>query len=166
MIEEVYENKYVKIIENNGIIQIENKLGGSVLLPITRDRKVILLEIYRRNVESISLEAPRGFCEVNESSVEAAKREAYEECHCKCEKFISLGSIYPDSGLQKSEIDIYLGLNAEVLDSYVQSEEQIKKVRMLDYDEAYEMAIKGKIKDSYTIAAIMRSKDIMHHSDN
>lgn len=153
----VYKNKYVNIIENNEIIQVENIYGGSVILPITEEKNLILLEIYRSTINEISLEAPRGFCEDGETNTDTAIRELYEELHCSCEKFISLGYIYPDTGLLKSKVHLYLGINAKLSDNYIQSEEGIKKSKILSFEEACHMAMDGEINDSFTISAILRS---------
>lgn len=157
----VYKNKYINIINCNGIIQIENIFGGSVILPITEDNKVILIEIFREPIGKILIEAHRGFSEEGENSLQTAKRELYEELHCSCEKFISLGYVYPDTGLLKSKVNIYLALNAKILDDYVQIDEKIKRLRKISFKEAYDMAINGKINDTFTIAAILRSINIL-----
>lgn len=153
----VYKNKYIYITEENEIVQVENLLGGSVILPLTEDNNLILMEIYRKAINHISIEAPRGFAEKGETNLETAERELYEELHCKCEKFIFLGYVYPDSGLQKAKINLYLGIDAKLKDDYIQSDEGIKKIKIYPFKEAYDMAIDGSICDSFTLAGILRS---------
>lgn len=153
----VYKNKYINIIEENEIVQVENILGGSVILPLTESKNVILMEIYRKAINNISIEAPRGFSEEKENSLQTAERELYEELHCKCEKYIFLGYLYPDTGLQKARIHLYLGINAKLEDDYIQLNEGIKKVKVMPFVEAYDMAINGDICDAFTIAAIFRT---------
>lgn len=153
----VYKNKYISIVEDNEIVQVENIFGGSVILPLTENNNLILMEIYRKTINDISIEAPRGFSEEGENSLQTAERELYEELHCKCDKFISLGYIYPDTGLQKARIYLYLGINAKFKDEYVQLDEGVKKVKILSFKEAYNMAINGEICDAFTLAIIFRS---------
>jgi ADP-ribose pyrophosphatase len=153
----VYKNRYISITEDEEIVQVENILGGSVILPLTKDNSLILIEIYRKTINRISIEAPRGFSEEGETNLQTAERELYEELHCSCEKIIPLGYVYPDTGLQKAKIYLYLGVNAKLQDDYIQFEEGIKKIKILPFNEVYHMATNGDINDSFTLAAILRS---------
>lgn len=87
-----------------------------------------MIEIYRKSIDSISIEIPRGFSEEGEQGRETAKRELYEELHYVCNKLIDIGYIYPDSGLQNAKVNLYLAFDVKFTDSYVQSEENIKKI--------------------------------------
>ena len=153
----VYKNRYINITEDNEIVLVENILGGSVILPLTESNDLILIEIYRKAINNMSLEAPRGFSEEGETSLQTAERELYEELHCTCDKFIFLGYLYPDTGLQKAKIHLYLGMNARIQDDYTQLDEGINKVKILSFKEAYNMAMNGEICDAFTVAAIFRS---------
>jgi len=153
----IYKNKYISITEDNEIVQVENILGGSVILPLTKDNSLILMEIYRKAIESVSIEVPRGFSEDGETNLQTAERELYEELHCSCEKIIPLGYVYPDTGLQSSKIYLFLGVNAKLHDNYIQFEEGIKKIKIIPFKEVYDMAINGDISDSFTLATILRS---------
>lgn len=153
----IYSNKYLKITEENEIIEVDNVMGGSVILPLTKQNEVVLIKTFRKTMGDFSIEVPRGFSENSESSTDTAIRELYEEIHYRCEKVISLGCIYPDTGLQTSKIQMYLGLNSEPVDKYVQTAEGIKEIIVIPFKESYKMALEGEINDSFTIAAILRS---------
>lgn len=152
----VYQNSYFNVNVHNEILSIENKRGGAAILPITPDHKVILLEVYRKPVGAISFEIPRGFSEPGEKPEETAQREMQEEISCRCVSVKPLGSMYVDSGLMDSEIYLYAGMGTEINKKKVQEEEGIRKARLFNADEVWQMAMSGRIKDSFTLAAVFR----------
>lgn len=157
----IYENNFFQVIlRNNEVLSLKNLKGGAVILPVTKEKQVILMKIFRKPINTYSLEAPRGFKEVDEDSIETAKREMNEEISCVSNKIIFLGSMYPDSGLMDSKVDIYLGVDCVLKKDKLQSEEGIRKIELIDYKIAYEKAIEGEIMDSYTLVALLRSKKL------
>lgn len=155
----IYANDYYQVfLDNRDILSLKNLKNGAAILPMTKNKKVILMEIFRKPVNEYSLEVPRGFKEEKEDSIETAKRELYEEITCECKEILSLGSMYPDSGFIDSKIDLYLGFGANLIGNKLQEEEGIHKLKLVDYDKAIHMAIEGEILDSYTLAALLRSQ--------
>ncbi|WP_017413601.1 NUDIX hydrolase [Clostridium tunisiense] len=157
----IFENNYFKIFLYNNIVSIENLKGGAAILPVTKDKKVILLNIYRRAINQYSLEIPRGFSEDGEEPINNAKREMQEEISCVSENIIPLGYMHVDSGLMNSKVNLFLGLDTIIENSMVQEEEGIKNIVLYDFDIVYKMALEGQINDSFTLAAILRSKRFM-----
>lgn len=157
----IFESDYFKIFLYNNIVSIENLKGGAAILPVTKDKKVILLNIYRRAINQYSLEIPRGFSEDGEEPINNAKREMQEEISCVSENIIPLGYMYVDSGLMNSKVNLFLGLDTIIENSMVQEEEGIKNIVLYDFDIVYKMALEGQINDSFTLAAILRSKRFM-----
>ena len=117
-----------------------------------------MMRIFRENVGEESWEIPRGFTENEENGFMTAQREMMEEISCESEKIINLGYIFTDTGLMDSKINLYLGINTEIKEDRLQKEEGINTIKFIDYDSVYNMALKGEINDSYTLAAILRSK--------
>lgn len=153
----IYENSYFNVKVDRNILSLENKLGGSAILPVTPNGKILLLNIYRPAIGAYSLEIPRGFGEAGEAPLETARREIMEEISGRCERIEPLGTMYVDSGLMNSVIHLFIGLETTRVIEKVQSEEGIKEIQMFSYGEVREMALNGKINDSFTLAAILRS---------
>jgi len=152
----IYENKYLKITVNDkDVVRIINKNNGCVIVPITSNNKIILIEIFRDTVNRNVLELPRGFIEELESREEAARRELEEEIGGRCSKIIRIGSFYPDTGLYVAEIDVFLALGTEYTIVKHCSGENIKDIREFDVDEIYSKLINGEINDSYTIIGLL-----------
>lgn len=155
----VYRNDFVAIYKDDrDIVSLKNLKGGAVVLPITQDKKVILLNIYRKVIHKYVFEAPRGYREKGENTRVTAERELMEEISGKSDHYLSLGSVYPDTGLIDGQADLYLALNTILVQDGLQAEEGIHSIHIIDFYEAYQMAVEGKITDGYTIAALMRSR--------
>lgn len=153
----IYENQYFQFSIENSIVSVKNIKGGAAILPLTSENKVLLLNVYRKNIGKFTLEIPRGFIEHNETAFETAEREMMEEISCKSEKVVSLGELDVDSGLLNSRVKLFLGLNTLILREKVQTEENVKELKIYNYKDVFEMIIKGEINDSFTIAAFTRS---------
>ncbi|MBS0655179.1 MAG: NUDIX hydrolase [Verrucomicrobia bacterium] len=78
------------------------------IVPITQDRKVVLLKIWRHATQSWHIEIPRGMSEGDESAEEAAQRELFEETGYQSEGVEQLGYIYPDSGILHYQVAVFL----------------------------------------------------------
>lgn len=153
----VFENDYYKILLINNILRFENLKGGSVVLPVTTNNEVLLIDIYRASVKQNSLEIPRGFKELDEESSTAAKRELFEETRVHIASLQSLGTVFPDSGIMDSEIEIFLAKDINIEEIVIQQEEDIKSYSLVPYDDVVTMCMSSVIKDSFTIAAVFRA---------
>ncbi len=154
----VFENEFFKVKLNKNILALDNLKGGVVVLPLTKKNQVLMIKVYRAAIDQISLELPRGFKEENEHSIEAAKRELFEETNLISEDLIPLGSIYPDSGLVNSEIDLFIAKGINIENIRLQSIEGIKEFELMDFAQALNLAIEGEIKDAFSLSAILRSQ--------
>ncbi|WP_341878140.1 NUDIX hydrolase [Defluviitalea saccharophila] len=154
----VYENEYFQVFLNNNVLSLNNIKGGAAILPLTIDKKVILMKIFRKNINQDSWEIPGGFTEKGEESNVTAQREMLEEISCISQEIISLGYMYTDTGLMNSKVYLYLGKDTSVKKDQLQTTEGVKSIRLVDFEDAYNMALDGEINDSYTLVAILRSK--------
>jgi len=154
----VYSNNYFEVYATNGVLTVYNKYGGSVIVPVTQERNLLMLEIFRQPVGCVSLEFPRGFSEINEKGVDTACRELLEEISCNCEEFLPMGSIYPDTGLTNNRVEIVMGLGARRQNKKVQIREGIKAVRELSLSEVWDLAMNNEIKDGFSLAALVLTK--------
>ena len=154
----VFENPYFKVKVRNHILSLTNLKGGVVVLPITEDHKVLMVKVYRPAIDKTVLELPRGFKEQGETSEESAKRELLEETNISSTELISLGSIYPDSGLVNSEVDLFIAKDIKMDHIILQEIEGLKEYEVIDYSTVLNLALNGKIKDSFTLCALFRSQ--------
>lgn len=126
--------------------------GAVVTVPVYQD-KFILLKQYRHIIRDYEYSFPRGFGEDGLSAEENAAKELGEEIGADVVKATHLGDITPDSGGQSKVVSIY---SCE-LTSYnpATREEGIQSILELSFDELKQWIAEGKIKDAFTLAALL-----------
>ncbi len=90
-------------------ISHENLIAGVCILPYI-DNYFCLMKSWRHQFNSDVWQAPAGFVEDGETSIESARRELFEETALECDikNIISLGSYIPDAGLIEGRVALYL----------------------------------------------------------
>lgn len=151
----VYSNAYYDIEVSNNIPRIYDKVGGVVIVPVTTDGKMILIEAERPLIGRRSWEFPRGFREVSEDSKTAGARELAEETGLKAQTYTHIGTVCPNNGLLSSEIDIILAEGIILKDVKLQSEEGIRDKKCVSKKEL-EKLVQTEITDGFTLAALTR----------
>lgn len=156
-IKTLFENKYYRVFLNNDILRLHCLKPGAAVIPITEDKKIILLDIKRDTLNANTIEIVRGFSEDGESPEQTAKRELLEETGYSCERLISLGYVYPDTGLIINKVKLFLGINAYKESDKISYDEGISKLLFKNIEEVYQMAFNGIINDSFTICSLFRA---------
>ena len=96
----------------------ENDVVGVCILPrIGTD--FALMKGWRHQLNTEIWQAPAGFVEPEESTIESAQRELLEETglFCPLDDIVPLGSILPDAGLIQGRIALYLANSCSLSDS-------------------------------------------------
>lgn len=141
---------YREIVEHNGAVAI---------VPITTDGKVIMVKQFRYACGRPVLELPAGKIDKGEMNpVDVAHRELKEETGYTAEKIVYLGKINPSVAYCEEIIRIYAmtGLTPGEQDLDV---DEALDVYEYPFEEVYQMAAKGEIIDSKTIAGIFMAKE-------
>jgi len=157
MIDIVYKNNWFSVVkEDNWHYLIENNSNnGAVILILEDNKNFILVKNYRKAIDKIVIELPRGYGENNESSLDTALRESLEETGYKISKnnITKLGSINPNSAILSSEIDIYFA-NVTTKDKIKDSDLEVIDIIKINKNNIKQMILKGKIKDAFSLSAI------------
>ncbi|MCW7071580.1 MAG: NUDIX hydrolase [Methanophagales archaeon] len=131
--------------EGEGEDKSEDKSEGR------EEEKVLLVEQYRKAVESSTLEIPAGTLEEGESAQECAERELVEETGFRAGKMERLVEFYPSPGFSSELISIFKatglkqvsGVEAELSVKFEGVKELLAKVR------------RGELKDGKTIVGVL-----------
>lgn len=143
---------YREIIEHNGAV---------CMVPITDDGKVILVEQFRYAMGEVVLEVPAGKIDKGETDpVKAAARELQEETGYTAGDVRFLGVVNTSVAYSKEKIYVY-GMTDLVRGEADPDEDEAIDIRVMDFDEAYKMAVSGKLIDVKTIAALAMAKEQM-----
>jgi ADP-ribose pyrophosphatase len=78
------------------------------IVPVTKDRDVVLVRQFRHGASRVTLEMPAGLVDLGEDPAEAAVRECLEETGFRAKNPISLGSVNPNPALFANRLYAYL----------------------------------------------------------
>lgn len=84
------------------------------VIPVTKDKKIVLINQYRHSVEEITIEIPGGSThpKENESVEKAARREMEEETGYTSEKLEFVGFQYPNPALLSNKMHTFIAWDA------------------------------------------------------
>ena len=148
-----HEGEYGQIIFPNAALAV----------PITKDKKVILLRQYRFAVSRYLLEFPAGTLEIGETPINSIKREIQEETGFKAEKWDELGALVNAPGYSDEVIHLFLARNLSKLESEVKGDlDEDIEVLIMDPDELNSLIANGdEILDAKTVTAWFRAKQFL-----
>ena len=153
----VFDIKVDKIIYDSGNEDIREVIlhnGGAVVLPVTNDGKIVLVNQYRYPFDEFMYELPAGKLEQNEDPKECATRELTEETGYTSDKISFLGKIYTSPGFCNEILYIYLAENLVPGDHDREEGEDGMEVYELTMAEIDTMLAEGKIVDAKTISGL------------
>jgi ADP-ribose pyrophosphatase len=157
MIEIVYENNWFSVVkEDKWHYLIENNSNnGAVILILEDDKNFILVKNYRKAINKVVIELPRGYGEDTESSLDTAIRESLEETGYKIKKenISKLGSVNPNSAILSSEIDIYFARVSQS-DKVKTPDSEIIDIVKINKTRIKALILNGEIKDSFSLTAL------------
>lgn len=133
--------------------------GAVILAYHTGD--VLMIRQPRPALGLITWELPRGGADQNEPLGEAALRELKEEAGIDAvyEQLISLGKVFPDSGLIKSDVEAFF-IDASFGDKMpltLGEQEQISEGLWVNKDVLLDACMDGRVECGYTLMAVLRA---------
>lgn len=134
--------------------------GGVCVIPINDDNEVYLVRQFRYPFGEVTLEVPAGKLEKGEDHAECGRRELLEETGLTCREYIYLGEIYPLPAYSTERIHTYLARGLEFSEQDLDDDEFLDVVK-IPLDDAVEMVMDGRIKDSKTQIVILKAALLM-----
>lgn len=105
-------------------------------LALTREGKVIVLNVYRPALDCISLELPGGCIDPSDKSPEEAiSRELMEETGYRFDKIESLGALSPNPSTNTNMLNMFLATGGVLDPAAVRDLEESIEVILLDWDD-------------------------------
>ncbi|MBQ8029744.1 MAG: NUDIX hydrolase [Clostridia bacterium] len=130
--------------------------GGVCVAALTEEMKLKFVRQFRYPYKKVLLELPAGKLEKGENPLEAGMRELEEECGVIAEKVVSMGEIYPTVAYCSEIIYLYLATGLKETSQNLDEGEFIS-VEEIELSKAVEMVMNGEIKDSKTVALILKT---------
>lgn len=157
----VYKGKRVQVEEleylnGDKLIYREHVKAGnaSVILPITDDNKVIMIQEPRTPVGKVILALPAGMIEDGEKAENAAIRELEEETGYLASNMEFLREYYSSVGYSDEKISLYLATNMKKTKQRLDDQENINVIEV-PLEELIEMLDKNEIITASTTIAVM-----------
>ncbi|NLY81964.1 MAG: NUDIX hydrolase [Clostridiales bacterium] len=142
---------YREVVEHN---------GGAVVVAITDNNKVLMVNQFRKPLDKEVLELPAGKRDGDEDPKETALRELKEETGYTANTVRYLTKFYPSVGYTDEELSIYLCTDLTPGETDFDESEDIE-IFEYDMDLLVGMVLAGKIHDGKTIAGIMIANEIL-----
>lgn len=147
-----------KVLLENGDTsyrEIVHHHGGACVLALTDADEVYMVRQYRYALGEEIWELPAGKLEAGEDPFEAAKRELAEECGVTAGNYVDLGCIYPTVGYDSEKIYIWAARDLQTTGQHLDPDEFLDVVKM-PFGRVLEMVLSGEIKDSKTVAGVLK----------
>ncbi len=156
-----FDGKLIKVIERKVIVDDKRESSREIvfhpgavgIIPVTYDKKVVLVKQFRSPFEKVLLEIPAGKLKKDEEPILCAKRELLEETGFTGD-FIKIGSFASSPGFSNEIIHIFLCKNAYFVSYDYKHEGEIEKVVLYEIEEVYKLLLKGEIEDLKTAFSI------------
>lgn len=131
--------------------------GTSVVIPLTSQGEVLMIEQYRYPVKETCLELPAGGLR-GEHPEDCARREVEEEIGHRCRNLTLLGTFYPSNSISNEQVYVFLGEDLEVVPAKQEITEGSIRVVKKNLEEILDDISSGKIKDGPTIIALFMAE--------
>ena len=114
--ETVFDNKFMVVkrdrVETSNRTRMDwfyvDNVDGTVIIPVTPDRKIITIRQYRYTVNSFGLEIPAGAVDADETPEQAARRELEEETGYRADDLIKIGEFYEAYSYARRKMHVFL----------------------------------------------------------
>lgn len=160
--DEVYTSKWLSV-RHDKILRPDGSSGSYdvvdtpdfVIAVAKQEGQFYLVGQHRHPVNTFSWEFPKGKLEKGESPEEGALRELEEETGVKAHRAILIASLWPSNGRQSNSFHICLAEDliegTQRLDA-TEGDLEVMRANRLTMEE---MILKGEIRDSTTISALL-----------
>ena len=126
------------------------------IIPITPDRRVVLVRQYRHGTGRVTLEIPGGLVEDGDSPESAAARELKEETGYESPRISLLGEVHPNPAIQDTVCYTYTAMDAVCVSEPSPDEKEDIEVVLRPLRKIPELIRRGEITHALVLAAFYR----------
>jgi len=126
------------------------------IIPVTKDREVVLIKQYRHGVRDVVLEIPGGIVEPGDTPLDAAIRELKEETGYTAKEMVLLGRTHANPAFMNNRCYSYLALDSFPDGAQDLDDKEDIEVLLRPLDDIPRMIREGEITHSLILAAFYR----------
>ena len=144
---------------NRSVREVARHAGGSVILALFPDHRIILIRQHRYPLGEFIWELPAGKLFTGEDPVECARRELEEETGYMAAEWKLLNAIYTTPGFCDEVLHIYLatGLTEAPGGRKLEEGEETMTMKIIPIEEAAAMIETMEIRDGKSICGILQA---------
>lgn len=167
--QKIYENNWIGVTEH----QVLNPSGGKGIygevhfrnyaigiLPLDQDMNTWLVGQYRFPIKAYSWEIPEGGGPLGSAPLDSAKRELQEETGLIATEWMEVQRMHLSNSVSNELAIIYIARGLTMGEAEPEETEELV-LRKLPFEEAYQMAMDGRITDSMSVAALLKTKILL-----
>ena len=146
---------------NNSVyttVNFKNKAIG--ILPIDFEGNVYLVGQFRYPTNEYSWEIPEGGGPMDEDALDSAKRELKEETGITAKNWQLFSEFNTSNSVTDEHAYLFLAQDLTFGESNPEENEELQ-VMKIGFNEAIDMVVNGKIKDSLTIVSLLLTKELV-----
>lgn len=166
---DVYESPWISVSHHDILNPVGNPGTYSVVhfknfaigvLPLDENFNTWIVGQFRYPFNMFTWEIPEGGGPLNIDPRESAKRELEEECGIIANKFTFIQHMQLSNSATDEVAYLYVAQNLSFTKSSPDDNEELH-VKKIHFNELYEMVLNGKVTDSLTVAAVLKTKLMM-----
>jgi ADP-ribose pyrophosphatase len=138
-----------------GVIHFKNIAIG--VLPLDAEMNTWIVGQYRYPVQAYSWEIPEGGGDRSLPPLESAMRELREEAGIVAERWTEVLRMDLSNSASDEEAVLYVARGLSYFEPEPDHNEELT-LRKLPFEELYGMVMRGEVRDSLTVATVMRVK--------
>lgn len=164
-----YENKWVKLIEdqvlnpvgNKGIYGVVHfKIIAVAIIPLDEDNNTWIVGQYRYPLDSFEWEVVEGGCPEGTLPLDTAHRELKEEVGLKAESMEMILEMQLSNSTTDEISYTYIARGLSFVGDEPEEEEKLT-VKKIPFEELYQMTMRGEIRDGLSVASILKAKMLL-----
>lgn len=142
---------------NTGTREYIKHVGAACVVPLTKDRDILLVRQFRYPFGDVLPEIPAGKLDSpSESPLLAAKRELWEETGANASEMVYLGEYYPTCAYSNEVIHMYLATDVSFGAQHLDDDEFIQ-CDAVPLETFVQRIMNGEIKDGKTQTAVLKA---------
>lgn len=124
------------------------------IVPLTDDRRVVMVLQYRHGIDDFTLEVPGGMVDAEDESPQvAARREMREETGYDSDDVVPLGSIHPNPAIQNNRCHTFLARAAHLAGDVAFDSTEETEVVLVPLDDIPRLIREGVISHALVVVA-------------